>query len=55
MGCEVVLSGSYPGWTNTESEIMDVLVPIWKQTGEKPSVSSLSCWVRVWDSWNQLP
>jgi dipeptidase D len=28
MGCEVVLSGSYPGWTpNTESEIMDVLVP----------------------------
>jgi dipeptidase D len=27
MGCEVVLSGSYPGWTpNTESEIMDVLV-----------------------------
>jgi dipeptidase D len=25
MGCEVVLSGSYPGWTpNTESEIMDV-------------------------------
>jgi dipeptidase D len=36
MGCEVVLSGSYPGWTpNTESEIMDVLVPIYeKQTGE---------------------
>jgi dipeptidase D len=34
MGCEVVLSGSYPGWTpNTESEIMDVLVPE-KQTGE---------------------
>jgi dipeptidase D len=33
MGCEVVLSGSYPGWTpNTESEIMDVFSE--KQTGE---------------------
>ncbi|MFB0910813.1 MAG: M20/M25/M40 family metallo-hydrolase, partial [Flavobacterium sp.] len=40
MGCEVVLSGSYPGWTpNTESEIMDVLIPIYEQQiGEKPSV-----------------
>jgi len=40
MGCEVELSGSYPGWTpNSESEIMDVLVPIYKkQTGEKPRV-----------------
>jgi dipeptidase D len=36
MGCEVVL-GSYPGWTpNTESEIMDVLVPIYEKTGENP-------------------
>jgi dipeptidase D len=33
MGCEVVLSGSYPGWTpNAESEIMDVLVPIAEAT-----------------------
>jgi dipeptidase D len=40
MGCEVELSGSYPGWTpNAESEILDVLVPIYeKQTGEKPRV-----------------
>jgi dipeptidase D len=40
MGCEVELSGSYPGWTpNAESEILDVLVSIYeKQTGEKPSV-----------------
>jgi dipeptidase D len=40
MGCEVELSGSYPGWTpNAKSEILDVLVPIYeKQTGEKPSV-----------------
>jgi dipeptidase D len=40
MGCEVALSGSYPGWTpNAKSEILDVLVPIYeKQTGEKPKV-----------------
>ena len=40
MGCEVEFSGSYPGWTpNSESEILDVLVPIYeKQNGEKPKV-----------------
>jgi dipeptidase D len=40
MGCEVEFSGSYPGWTpNSESEILDVLVPIYeKQNGEKPQV-----------------
>ena len=40
MGCEVQLSGSYPGWTpNAESEILDVLVPIYeKQNGAKPKV-----------------
>ena len=40
VGCEVELSGSYPGWTpNVKSEILDVLVPIYeKQNGEKPKV-----------------
>ncbi|WP_070786741.1 aminoacyl-histidine dipeptidase [Flavobacterium crassostreae] len=40
MGCEVALSGAYPGWTpNSESEIMDVLASIYeKQIGEKPRV-----------------
>lgn len=40
MGCEVEISGSYPGWTpNPESEILDVLVPIYeKLNGEKPKV-----------------
>lgn len=40
MGCDVEFSGSYPGWTpNPESEILDVLVPIYeKQHGEKPRV-----------------
>lgn len=40
VGCEVELSGSYPGWTpNVKSEILDVLVPIYeKQNGEKPRV-----------------
>ncbi|RTZ06859.1 aminoacyl-histidine dipeptidase [Flavobacterium sp. GSP6] len=40
MGCEVEFSGVYPGWTpNSESEILDVLVPIYeKQNGEKPKV-----------------
>ncbi len=39
-GCEVDLSGSYPGWTpNVKSEILDILVPIYeKQNGEKPKV-----------------
>lgn len=39
-GCEVALSGSYPGWTpNVNSEILDVLVAIYeKQNGEKPRV-----------------
>ncbi|MFA9188087.1 aminoacyl-histidine dipeptidase [Flavobacterium magnesitis] len=40
MGCEVEISGSYPGWTpNPESEILEVLVPIYeKLNGEKPKV-----------------
>lgn len=39
-GCEVNLSGSYPGWTpNVKSEILDVLVSIYeKQNGDKPKV-----------------
>ncbi len=40
VGCEVELSGSYPGWTpNVNSEILDVLVAIYeKQNNEKPKV-----------------
>ncbi|MBP2284546.1 dipeptidase D [Flavobacterium sp. CG_23.5] len=40
VGCEVELSGSYPGWTpNVKSEILDVLVGIYeKQNVEKPKV-----------------
>ncbi|MEA9412009.1 MULTISPECIES: aminoacyl-histidine dipeptidase [unclassified Flavobacterium] len=40
VGCEVELSGSYPGWTpNVNSEILDVLVGIYeKQNNEKPKV-----------------
>ena len=40
VGCEVELSGSYPGWTpNVNSEILDVLVGIYeKQNSEKPKV-----------------
>ncbi|AXG75016.1 aminoacyl-histidine dipeptidase [Flavobacterium arcticum] len=40
IGCEVTLSGSYPGWTpNVNSEILDVLTAIYeKQNGEKPAV-----------------
>lgn len=40
MGCEVEISGSYPGWTpNPQSEILEVLVPIYeKLNGEKPKV-----------------
>lgn len=39
-GCEVVFSGSYPGWTpNVNSPILDVLVNIYeKQNKEKPKV-----------------
>lgn len=39
-GCEVELSGSYPGWTpNVKSEILDLLVKIYeKQNNEKPKV-----------------
>jgi dipeptidase D len=39
-GCEVTLSGAYPGWTpNVNSEILDVLVSIYeKQNNEKPKV-----------------
>ncbi|HLF50911.1 aminoacyl-histidine dipeptidase [Flavobacterium sp.] len=39
-GCEVTLSGSYPGWTpNVKSEILDILVSVYeKQNGEKPKV-----------------
>ncbi len=40
VGCEVLFSGSYPGWTpNVKSEILDVLVSIYeKQNGEKAKV-----------------
>ncbi|OXA86404.1 aminoacyl-histidine dipeptidase [Flavobacterium hercynium] len=40
VGCEVELSGSYPGWTpNVNSEILDTLVSIYeKQNNEKPKV-----------------
>lgn len=39
-GCEVTLTGSYPGWTpNVNSQILDVLVNIYeKQNNEKPKV-----------------
>ncbi len=39
-GCEVTLSGSYPGWTpNINSEILDILISIYeKQNNEKPKV-----------------
>ncbi len=39
-GCEVNLSGSYPGWTpNVKSEILDILVSVYeKQNNEKPKV-----------------
>jgi dipeptidase D len=39
-GCEVVMAGSYPGWTpNVNSEILDILVSIYeKQNNEKPKV-----------------
>ena len=39
-GCEVNLSGSYPGWTpNVKSEILDLLVKIYeKQNNENPKV-----------------
>ncbi|MET0944566.1 MAG: aminoacyl-histidine dipeptidase [Flavobacterium sp.] len=40
VGCEVELTGSYPGWTpNVNSEILDTLVGIYeKQNNEKPKV-----------------
>ncbi|MEL1240497.1 aminoacyl-histidine dipeptidase [Flavobacterium flavipallidum] len=40
MGCEVEISGSYPGWTpNPESAILDVLVSVYeKQNGDKAKV-----------------
>lgn len=40
IGCEVTLSGSYPGWTpNVSSEILEVLKAIYeKQNGAKPHV-----------------
>ncbi|SEO82198.1 dipeptidase D [Flavobacterium sp. CF108] len=40
VGCEVELSGSYPGWTpNVNSEILEVLKDIYeKQNGEQPKV-----------------
>lgn len=39
-GCEVNLSGSYPGWTpNVKSEILDILVHVYeKQNNGKPKV-----------------
>lgn len=40
VGCEVELSGSYPGWTpNVNSEILEVLKEIYeKQNGQQPKV-----------------
>ncbi|KOP36706.1 aminoacyl-histidine dipeptidase [Flavobacterium sp. WLB] len=40
VGCEVELTGSYPGWTpNVNSEILEVLTDIYeKQNGEQPKV-----------------
>ena len=40
MGCEVELSGSYPGWTpNPDSAILKVLVPVYENLfSEKPKV-----------------
>ncbi|MDQ1164978.1 aminoacyl-histidine dipeptidase [Flavobacterium sp. SORGH_AS_0622] len=40
VGCEVELSGSYPGWSpNVNSEILEVLKEIYeKQNGEQPKV-----------------
>lgn len=40
IGCEVTLSGSYPGWTpNVNSPILEVLKDIYeKQNGSKPNV-----------------
>ncbi len=40
VGCEVELSGSYPGWTpNVNSEILEILKDIYeKQNGEQPKV-----------------
>lgn len=40
IGCEVTISGSYPGWTpNVNSPILDVLKEIYeKQNGNKPAV-----------------
>jgi dipeptidase D len=40
VGCEVELTGSYPGWTpNVNSEILEVLKEIYeKQNGEQPKV-----------------
>jgi dipeptidase D len=40
IGCEVTISGSYPGWTpNVSSPILEVLKEVYeKQNGEKPNV-----------------
>ena len=40
MGCEVELSGSYPGWTpNPDSAILKVLVPVYENLfSDKPKV-----------------
>nr|WP_321231087.1 aminoacyl-histidine dipeptidase [uncultured Psychroserpens sp.] len=42
-GCEVELSGDYPGWTpNMDSDILKVLVPLYKKLngGEEPHVAA---------------
>ncbi len=42
-GCEVELSGTYPGWApNMDSDILKVLVPIYERlnNGEKPHVAA---------------
>jgi hypothetical protein len=52
MGCEVEFSGSYPGWTNSNSEILDVLVPIYEKQTVKNQSSGVSRRIRMWNSGN---
>jgi len=43
IGCDIIYGGDYPGWTpNIDSEILKVLVPIYKQlnNGEEPHVAA---------------
>jgi dipeptidase D len=47
-------SGSYPGWTNSNSEILDVLVPIYEKQNVKNQSSGVSRRIRMWNSGRQL-